>query len=46
MPRRTSSAFSAPTFGYLRRLTPRSALRKAGVMSRRFWLRSELSNRR
>jgi hypothetical protein len=29
---------------YLRRLTPRAALRKAGVLSRRFWLRAALSN--
>jgi transposase len=29
---------------YLRRLTPRAALRKAGVLSRHFWLRSALSN--
>ena len=28
---------------YLRRLTPRAALRKAGVLSRRFWLRGALS---
>jgi transposase len=28
---------------YLRRLTSRAALRKAGVLSRRFWLRSALS---
>lgn len=30
---------------YLRRLTPREALRKAGVFSRHFWLRHALSNR-
>lgn len=30
---------------YLRRLTNRAALRKAGVLSRRFWLRSALSKR-
>jgi transposase len=30
---------------YLRRLTPREALRKAGVLSRNFWLRGALSNR-
>ena len=29
--------------GYLHRLTPRAALRKAGVLSTRFWLRSALS---
>jgi transposase len=29
---------------YLRRLTPRDALRKAGVLSPRFWLRAALSN--
>lgn len=29
--------------GYLRRLSPRAALRKAGVLSRRFWLRAALS---
>ena len=28
---------------YLRRLTPHAALRKAGVLSRRFWLRAALS---
>jgi transposase len=28
---------------YVRRLTPRAALRKAGVLSRRFWLRGALS---
>ncbi len=28
---------------YLQRLTPRTALRKAGVLSRRFWLRAALS---
>ena len=28
---------------YVRHLTPRSALRKAGVLSRRFWLRGALS---
>jgi transposase len=30
---------------YLLRLTPREALRKAGVLSRRFWLRRVVSNR-
>ena len=29
---------------YLRRLTPREALRKAGVLSPQFWLRAALSN--
>jgi transposase len=29
---------------YLRRLTPRDALRKAGVLSPQFWLRAALSN--
>jgi hypothetical protein len=30
---------------YLRCITPREALRKAGVLSPRFWLRGALSNR-
>jgi hypothetical protein len=30
---------------YLRRLTPREALRKAGVLSRHLWLRGAVSNR-
>jgi transposase len=29
---------------YLRRLTPRETLRKAGVLSTQFWLRAALSN--
>lgn len=36
-------ALVARVFRHLRRLTPRTVLRKAGVLSRRFWLRSALS---
>jgi transposase len=35
----------ARVIGYLRRLLPRAALCKAGVLSRHFWLRGVLSNR-
>ncbi len=40
---RSIDALVARAMHHLQRLTPRAALRKAGVLSRRFWLRSALS---